>query len=196
MTKRRVYYDCEFLEDGRTTELISIGMVDEEGHEYYAVNADAPLSRRWWTPWRPTRIERHPWLMENVVPNLPQGHGDWKNHMPKNWLIDLIDHRVKPKAVIADEVRRFILGYPGEPELWAWYAAYDHVALCQLWGTMMDLPEGIPMYTNDLKQEAARLGDPAMPPQASREHNALNDARHNLVIHRYLKRKEAIDRGF
>jgi hypothetical protein len=55
-----VCYDTEFLEDGETIELISIGMVAEDGYEYYAVNRDMPERR----------IRRHPWLMENVVPNV------------------------------------------------------------------------------------------------------------------------------
>ena len=56
---------------------------------------------------------------------------------------------------VAREVRCFILAAP-DPELWAWCGAYDHVALCQLWGRMIDLPKGVPMWTNDLKQEAER----------------------------------------
>ena len=37
MTK--VFYDTEFLEDGSTVKLISIGMVrDSDGAEYYAVS--------------------------------------------------------------------------------------------------------------------------------------------------------------
>jgi hypothetical protein len=38
-------YDLEFLEDGRTIELISIGMVCDDGREYYAVNRDMPVRR-------------------------------------------------------------------------------------------------------------------------------------------------------
>ncbi len=37
-------------------------------------------------------------------------------------------------------------------ELWAWYAAYDHVALAQLWGAMPALPREIPRYTKELRQ--------------------------------------------
>lgn len=33
----RIYYDCEFLEDGNTIDLISMGMVAEDGRELYAV---------------------------------------------------------------------------------------------------------------------------------------------------------------
>ena len=42
---------------------------------------------------------------------------------------------------------------PGEPiELWAWMAAYDHVALAQLWGDMRALPRAIPRFTHELRQ--------------------------------------------
>lgn len=56
-----IYYDTEFLEDGATISLISIGMVAEDGREYYAINHDAPWER----------ISKHTWLMSNVVPGLP-----------------------------------------------------------------------------------------------------------------------------
>jgi hypothetical protein len=42
---RTIVYNTEFLEDGRTIELISIGMVDDAGREFYAVNRDAPWRR-------------------------------------------------------------------------------------------------------------------------------------------------------
>jgi hypothetical protein len=90
---------------------------------------------------------------------------------------------VKPRSVIADEVSDFIRRYPGT-ELWADYCAYDHVVLCQLWGTMMNLPEGVPMWTNDLRQVAARCGNPGLPSLLGiTEHNALDDARE--VRHRF-----------
>ena len=36
----RYFYDTEFIEDGRTIELISIGVVAEDGREYYAVSTE------------------------------------------------------------------------------------------------------------------------------------------------------------
>lgn len=173
----RYFYDTEFLEDGRTIELISIGIVAQDGREYYAVSREA--TRRRLT----RRIRRHDFLMQCVVPHLPQPHGDRKNTAPIRWLFDYASPLVKPRSTVAWEVRDFLLDGPTEPELWAWYAAYDHVALCQLWGPMVDLPEGVPMYTNDLKQEVQRHGNPLMPPQVEGEHNALADARH--VRNRY-----------
>jgi hypothetical protein len=89
-------------------------------------------------------------------------------------------------------VRDFILGTDPDMlphvELWANYGAYDHVALAQLFGPMIDLPEGMPMFTRDIQQEAARLGlkDSDLPQQGEGLHNALSDARHNRVVRRFL----------
>lgn len=176
-------YDLEFLEDGRTIELISIGMVCDDGREYYAVNRDMPVRR----------IRKHPWLMANVVPSLPKGHGDQRVHMPKRWLFHYADHRVKHRKTIASEVAEFFRAAGPDVELWANYGAYDHVALAQLWGPMIALPAGVPMFTNDIQQEARRLGIPwdALPQQENGEHNALADARHNQVVRRWLAEQEA-----
>jgi 3' exoribonuclease, RNase T-like len=162
-----ICYDTEFLEDGKTIELISIGMIAEDGREYYAVNKRMPKRR----------IRKSPWLMKNVVPSLPRPHGDWVLGMPNRWLFNYLDPCVKEPARIAREVRRFIQDTP-DLELWADYGAYDHVVLCQLWGRMIDLPHGVPMFTHDLEQECRRLGSPPMPPMPdARDHNALSDAR-------------------
>lgn len=168
----RIFYDTEFIEDGRTIDLISIGMVREsDGAELYLINREMPFGP----------ISRHSWLMKNVTPHLPvrMGHSDpWDMGHPDY-------RRVVFRERIAHEVRRFIMDTP-DPQLWAWYGAYDHVALAQLFGSMIDLPTGIPMWTNDLRQEVRRLGDPQMPEQDGGEHNALDDARHNLVRARFL----------
>jgi hypothetical protein len=167
----RIFYDTEFLEDGKTIALISIGMIREDtGAELYLVNRDMPLRR----------IRKHQWLMDNVVPGLPKGHGDARLALPKRALFHPLDPAVRPAARIAVAVRNFIQATP-DPQLWAWYGAYDHVALAWLFGPMSDLPDGIPMWTNDLRQEAERLGNPPLPEQSAGVHNALADARHNLV---------------
>lgn len=171
-------YDLEFLEDGRTIELISIGMVADDGREYYAVNQGMPLRH----------IRKHQWLTENVVPHLPQPHGDWRLHMPKRWLFNYRDPAVKSRERIADEVADFIRAAGPDVQLWANYGAYDHVALAQLWGPMIRLPEGVPMFTHDIQQERSRLGLAwdDLPKQEGGEHNALADARHNQTVRRWL----------
>lgn len=72
-------------------------------------------------------------------------------------------------------------GETDKHELWAYYGAYDHVALCQLWGTMMQLPDGMPMFTRELMQLWEQAGRPEKPAQKG-EHNALQDARWNKSL--------------
>lgn len=188
----KIYYDCEFLEDGKTIELISIGMVAEDGRELYAVNRDMPARR----------IAKHDWLRANVVPSLPRIHGDRRlqvSHRRNPLALDFEHPDMLNRERIATTVERFILATP-DVELWANYGAYDHVVLCQLWGAMIALPSGVPMFTNDLQQEIARLdlAGADLPAQASGHHNALADARHNRLVAEFLiveRRKQEMARG-
>lgn len=174
-------YDFEFLEDGKTIYPISVGMIGANNREYYAVNGDIGRLLRGRRVRR--RIRRSPWLMEHVVPSLPRAEG----RKQAGWLFNPYDPAVKPLSQIADEVAGFILEAP-DPELWASYGAYDHVCLAQLWGSMDDLPAGVPMYTNDLQQEIRRLGvnRDDLPRPSFTEHHALNDARYNRVVRKWL----------
>lgn len=183
----RFFYDCEFLEDGRTIDLISIGIVTDDGREFYAVNRDFPwkrIARRCrWKPWAWT--VKHQWLLDNVVPSLPQLHGDARLHQATNGPLGLIDWQsphFQNRSTIAEKVRQFLLSGTGIPELWAYCGDYDHVVLMWLWGDMSRKPGILPYYTKDLQQEIDRAGNPELPEQASGNHNALNDARHNLAI--------------
>lgn len=57
--------------------------------------------------------------------------------------------------------------------------------LCQLYGPMIDLPKGWPMYCRDLKQLLDDRGNPKMP-KPLKEHNALSDAQWNWWVYRKL----------
>lgn len=155
----KYFYDTEFVEDGITIDLVSIGIVAEDGREYYAVSSEFDVAK----------FMARPWMMENVWPSLPHRAG----------IPDYSHPSFRSRGEIRDEVRMFLEQGYGEIELWAWYGSYDHVALAQLFGTMMDLPAGIPMWTNDLRQEVHRLDCmDKLPEQAAGKHNALEDARH------------------
>jgi hypothetical protein len=161
----RYFYDPEFIDDGHTIDLVSIGIVAEDGREYYAVSSEFPQDK----------LFANRWLVENVWPHLP--HDGFR--------LDVSHSDVRPHRRIARQVYDFLL--PGtdpdtlpDVELWAWYAAFDHVCLTRLWGHMIDIPEGLPMLTYDLKQESDRLGVP-LPEQPGGKHHALVDARHNLI---------------
>ena len=150
----RYFYDCEFIEDGTTIELISIGIVDETGErELYLVS----------TEFDPERAG--PWVRRNVLDKLPSpGSGAWQSRL-----------------TIRERVLDFVTSTGGRTELWAWFGAYDHVALCQLWGTMPQLPRPLPRFTRDLRQLWEEAGSPPFPPEPPNAHDALADARFNLV---------------
>jgi hypothetical protein len=85
----------------------------------------------------------------------------------------------------------------GKPEFWGFYADYDWVVLCQLFGAMVDLPKGWPMYCRDLKQWADELGNPALPEQGKGEHHALADAKWNRQAWEFLAQySKAYAQGF
>lgn len=150
----RFWFDTEFYENGRTIELISIGVVSEDGREYYTETRTAPFL-----------ASQSEWLKANVLPHLT-GY-----ELPR------------------EAIARDLIEFMGEkPEIWAYYADYDWVALCQLHGTMMDLPKGWPMYCRDVKQLCDSLGNPKLPEQTSTEHHALADAKWTKQAWEFLQR--------
>lgn len=86
------------------------------------------------------------------------------------------------------EIRDEILAFIGDdkPEFWGYYADYDWVVFCWLFGSMVDLPKGWPMYCRDIKQWADQLGNPKLPEQETDEHHALADAKWNKVAFDFL----------
>lgn len=151
----KYFYDTEFIDDGRTIELISIGVVAEDGREYYGVS----------TEFDPDRAGR--WVRTHVLPKLPSPASPvWRSR----------------SRIRSDLEAFFGLSAAGaEPvELWAWVGAYDHVVLCQLWGPMTELPAAMPRFTRELRQLWEDRGRPKMPPRSPDAHDALVDARDQL----------------
>jgi len=159
-------YDTEFYEDGERIHLISIGIVAEDGRELYMEN--------YGFDWK--MVPNDHWLHQNVRPHL------------EPYLFGV------PRDYIRDHVGSFLTSKgKHNNELWGYYADYDHVVLAQLFGRMVDMPEGVPWFTLDIKQEAHRLGVAHLDefvPQNSTEHHALNDARWNRKARLWLKNYE------
>ena len=194
--KMRYFFDCEFIEDGQTIDLISIGIVCEDGREYYAINKDCDFSKA------------SDWVEENVLNPIGLSR-DWgANIQVQNASPNTLNSymQMKIKYAIAIDVVAFMNGASippvstsegranhslkeghDKPEIWAYYADYDWVAFCQLFGTMMDLPKGFPMYCRDVKQWCDMLGNPKLPTQGLGEHNALNDARWTKMAWEFLR---------
>jgi hypothetical protein len=151
----RYYFDTEFIEDGKTIDLISIGIVAQDGREYYAVSSEFDASKA------------SQWVVDNVLCHLG---------------VEGIEP--KPRDQIREEILNFI-GSDNDPQFWAWFASYDWVVFCQLFGTMMELPKHFPMYVNDVRQ---LLGDSEirLPKQQDGEHLAISDARHVREMWEFL----------
>ena len=235
------FYDTEFLEgpqsgrgrDMMTIDLISIGIVSEDGREYYAICSDFNFS----LAWNSFQIEEQSgdmrnifpegkkvyWIRENVLKKVyhdlcaiqkESSHKHYDFAMEKfdfdNMYVLLRQHGIS-KYVIGTEILAFIPPEKETPVLYAYYSAYDHVVFCWIWGKMIDLPKGMPMYTRDLKQmideKASQLifgehGDQSLKtlenvlselkqhpdyPKNENDHNALEDARWNKKLFDFLK---------
>jgi hypothetical protein len=163
---RVINYDTEFIEDGRTIDLVSIGAVDDQGREFYRVS----------TEFDPAKAS--PWVRDNVLAQLPW---DQRDDPDGPW---------RSRAQLAADLLAWLAPTDNwrDLELWSWYAAYDHVALAQLWGPMVNLPRGIPMFTRELQQRWEDVGRPTMPPKPANAHDALADARWHRELHQLCER--------
>jgi hypothetical protein len=111
---------------------------------------------------------------------------DWvqKNVLP------LLTGPQKPRNEIASDLMNFVGKDREQPRFWGYFADYDWVLFCQLFGAMIDLPSIFPMYCWDLKQELARLElEKPLIEGCGPDHHALSDARWNKALWEYLKKK-------
>lgn len=146
-----------------TIELISIGIVSEEQNEYYAICNDFDLKAAW----------NNEWLKQNVLKpifwELYQKEFNFSRIFNISNLKTLINKYGKSREQIAEEIKYFIYDSNTTEEVidketgvfyynltgiefYAYCADYDWVVFCWLFGRMMDLPNGFPMYCRDLKQ--------------------------------------------
>lgn len=158
---KNIFIDTEFMESGRDDQirLLSIALVTDGGDEFYAETQE-------------DRSLANAWVAKHVVPQLG--------------LLDLWSYER-----IAAEIRAFVERQTqdgSEVRFQGYFADYDWVLFCQIFGRMIDLPKGFPFYCYDLKQTASVLGikKEAFPPQTG-EHHALNDALWNRELWRMLK---------
>lgn len=144
----RYFFDTEFMEDGVTIKPLSLGIVAEDGRELYATLIDVDHGNA------------NSFVREHVIPNLAP-HDSIRTTRPK----------------LAKLLQVFVEHGQYRPEFWTYYGAYDWIVMCQLFGTMMQLPRSWPMFSMDVKQLAVSMGDPKLPKQTNVEHNALDDAK-------------------
>ncbi len=112
----KYWYDTEFIEDGTTIDLISIGIVAEDGRELYLQSIDVDGSKA------------SDWVIENVLSNLKLCPTDTP------FMKHVTDGNCGPECPWGsrEQIRDKILSFMdpllyGKPELWGYYSAYDHV---------------------------------------------------------------------
>lgn len=220
----KYFLDFEFIEGFKKPlfgkrrhfiDMISVGIVCEDGRTYQAVSNE----------WNYNDADK--WVQENVILPLyvDTVHGDHRNHMDVDnfhWSFG------KSNKQIAREMYQFVCPYEkaaeyadvfsvdagGEgylqtnpPEFYGHYCDYDWVLFCSLFGRMIDLPKGFPMYCIDLKQTMDSMfmmqenkyeGETRLEswlktvknhpdyPKQKNEHSALADAEWNKRLYDFL----------
>lgn len=207
----KYFFDTEFIEDiskwtlaknRHFIDLISIGIVAEDGREYYAISKDFnPDDASQWVK----ENVLYPIMVENgYTKNLSNLHG--KLGYSRSAIKDIQKRKGKSNKQIAVEIAAFVNeglevvidkvtradcwnekfyqnefayikrhntfipetiyssgfnndGYArnkkiiyNQPVFYGYFADYDWVLFCSLYGKMIDLPKGFPMYCRDLKQ--------------------------------------------
>lgn len=173
----KYFFDTEFIEDGKTIDMISIGIVNESGDRtLYLQNSECAFERA------------GDWVWRNVFPHLI--HFDMRGRRGCRNRENVGDSGLSRTSITTcgeecfwathREIKEIVLKFcdpdkHGKPEFWGYYSDYDWVIFCQLFGTMMQLPKGFPMYCRDLKQLLDEKGNPRF--QNNSPHNALDDAK-------------------
>jgi hypothetical protein len=81
--------------------------------------------------------------------------------------------------------------YYAQPTFYSYFGSYDWVLLCSLFGKMIDLPKGFPMFTLDLKQmmeerNLTKAWKQNVCPDPKDAHDCLADARWNKQLYQAI----------
>lgn len=226
--QNKFFFDTEFIEKRGSIQLISIGIVMEDGSTFYMENTDFnpfeadewviknvihKLSMNWWSSdcWRKFIPDRNAVSVETKADPKLILDFDWTREtqlIPKNTGNNF--YGVANMAYIALHLDRFFKAYMerqvierstetykpisfGEFKPYAYFADYDWVNLCWIFGRMIDKPDYLPMYCTDLKQMMDECGldkewKRKNHPDPENAHNALVDANWNKDLYFSIKR--------
>lgn len=176
----KFFIDTEFTNFGpfQPINLLSIGIVAEDGREYYAESLMTENNYR----------HVPDWVQENVLPHLIHyqhrdkcSTGAELEGCPQKWIVDM-----------RKDIREFIGN--DRPTFHGYYSSFDYVCLSQIFGDFRQWPKGWPSFIFDIKQYAYYLNvrkKSNLPKQTGQAHNALEDARWNKVAWDYLEDMDA-----
>jgi len=168
----KFFFDTEFIASRGSLELISIGIVSELGHRFYAECSEYDVAN----------FEQ--WHYENIMPSLEFVDQEESDITIKesNVLKAYGTYRYIGQQLLS-WINNIQYGLPGSPlEFWGWFSSTDWVLFCWLFGDcLVDLPPHWPQYCNDIVQELDR--GHTIPSKAGTNHNALDDALWHKAIY-------------
>lgn len=178
----RVFFDCEFTGLHKNTTLVSIGLVAENGEEFYAEFSD----------YDSTQVDH--WIEENVMSNLLIKHPEPPDYYVANYIKEVnFYHKDKEwyrgeSHFIAYRLKMWlgslVKGSNEKIEMWSDCLAYDWVLFCDLWHHAFKIPEVVYYIPFDICTMMKLKGiDPDVPREclipspAGKKHNSLYDAK-------------------
>ena len=152
----RIFFDTEFTGLHRHTTLISIGLVAENGQEFYAEFTDYDEG------------QVDDWLKENVINKL-----HLTLHENVELTIGAMDFNIKGnKRLVTMYLDQWLRNFGQPLEMWSDVLAWDWVLFCQLWGRVVGLPECVYYIPFDI---ATLFKVKGIDPDKNRETFALID---------------------
>lgn len=134
----KVFFDTEFSGLYKNTNLISIGLISEDGKQFYAEIEDEKLKN----------LDK--WIEENVLIHTVN-YGD---ALVLDIVNDENDFYIGDKQSIAQELKEWFAQFD-EVQLISDVCHYDMVLLIDLFGTAFDLPENVCAACHDINQDIA-----------------------------------------
>lgn len=173
----RHFIDTEFIEHATGIQLVSIGIVREDGQRFYAESCsfDERLADQW--------------VKDNVISKLLFFN---KEKMPQKVYPVFETQSIEvfgTENFIKQHLLRWLSFERDEsPEFYAYYASYDWVVFARIFGRLIEKPEHFPMWVIDLKQMMWERGltkewKQEVCPDPLGEHNALVDAEWNKKLY-------------
>jgi hypothetical protein len=153
-----IYFDFEFIDDGRDIVPISLGMCTSYGKELYIEYEFDPA-------------RASDWVRENVLPHLAGGNDDRRMAAPRirDWV----------KNACGENKPKFWGYYPS----YDWVLLCQHFGTMMQGPTGWPIrPECLMQLAGHLGVERS-----AFPEQPNDSHNALADAKWNRELHGFLK---------
>ena len=186
----KYFFDTEFFENGKTIDLFSIGIVCEDGRELYAEHRDFDATKCIDTMFFTNDF----WVWDHVIEPIVKVKRQ-KEYTNDFEMFHMLREYLLANGCSKEEIKNKIIEFIGDdesPQFYAYYAAYDWVVFCQIFGRMIDLPKKFPMYCVDLKQKLddLNLNENWKNYHCSNplgEHNALIDAKWNMKLYKNLE---------